>query len=239
MKLPAYSEPTEDVPDYARSWVNDCSSFEYVGNLHIHSLHSDGTGTVREISQAAKRVGLDFIILNDHDCLTDALHLDEETFYEGLLVLLGLEIGERYHHYLAYNLREMIKGQSLGPQDVIDCVDAQGGFGFLAHPFEKGMPFSEKSVAYTWNDLSVKGYTGICIWNFSSRWKERIKTAFHALFFLLFRSQTLKGPSRKTLSFWDELCSREGWLLWGRRMPMGRCLDGVCSASRPFHMTIF
>jgi hypothetical protein len=141
--------------------------------------------------------------------MTDSLHLDEEGFYKDVLVLLGLEIGERYHHYLAYDLKEMVKGQSLGPQEVIERVNDQGGFGFLAHPFEKGMPFSEKSIAYTWNDVSVKGFTGICIWNFTSRWKERIKSPIHGLFFLLFKSQMLKGPSRKTRSFWDELCLRK------------------------------
>ena len=87
---------------------------------------------------------------------------------------------------------------NLGPQAVIDRVNDLGGFGFLAHPFEKGMPFVEKSVAYTWNDLSVEGFAGICIWNFSSRWKERVKTVLHALYFLLFKSRTLKGPSSKT-----------------------------------------
>jgi hypothetical protein len=185
------------------------AAFEYVGNLHVHSLYSDGAGTVHEIAHSAKQVGLDFIILNDHSYMTDSLHLQDEGFYEGLLVLLGLEIGGRYHHYLAYDLKEMIHGRSLGPQEVIDEVNAQGGFGFLAHPFEKGMPFTEKSLAYTWNDLSVTGFTGVCIWNFSSRWKERIKSVFHGLFFLLFKSQFLKGPSQKTLSFWDKLCQQK------------------------------
>ena len=189
--------------------TNHKFDFEFVGNLHIHSQYSDGAGTVLEIARSAQQIGLDFIILNDHCFMTDSLHLEDEGFYEGVVVLVGLEIGGRYHHYLAYDIKEMIKGQSLGPQEVIDRVNAQGGVGFLAHPFEKGMPFTEKSLAYTWNDLSVTGYTGICIWNFSSRWKERVKSLFHGLFFLLFKSQLLKAPSRKTLSFWDKLCQQK------------------------------
>lgn len=179
---------------------------EYVGNLHIHSAYSDGAGDVSELAQSAKRVGLDFIILNDHDYMTKDLHLEEEGFYKDVLVLLGLEIGGRYHHYLAYDLKEMVKSGSLSPQEIIDHVETQGGFGFMAHPFEKGMPFSENSVAYTWNDLSVTGFTGICIWNYSSRWKERVKSPVHGMFLLMFKSQMLKGPSKKTLSFWDSLC---------------------------------
>jgi hypothetical protein len=92
------------------------------------------------------------------------------------------------------------------PQDVIDEVNRQGGFGFLAHPLEKGMPFKENSIAYTWNDLQVKGFAGIEIWNFSSRWKERVKSPIHGFFHLLFKALTLKGPDKATLELWDRLC---------------------------------
>ena len=180
--------------------------YEYVGNLHVHSARSDGGESVEAIASVGKAVGLDFVIINDHDYMVDGLHLEDEGFHDGLLVLMGLEIGERYHHYLVFNLKEMVKGRGLAPQQVIDRVNAQGGFGFLAHPFEKGMPLLERSVAYTWNDLSVKDYSGICLWNFSSRWKERLKTPLHALFCLAFKMASLKGPSTETLQFWDLAC---------------------------------
>lgn len=180
--------------------------FEYRGNLHIHSTYSDGESTVSDIAAAAQKSGLDFIILNEHDYMTESLHLEEEGLYGDLIVLMGLEIGERYHHYLAYELKDMVRAGDSSPQQIIDQVNFQKGFGFLAHPFERGMPFSEKSLAYTWNDLSVKGFTGICIWNFTSRWKERVKSIFHGIFFLCFKSEMLKGPSKRTLRFWDELC---------------------------------
>jgi hypothetical protein len=138
--------------------------------------------------------------------MVERLHLDEEGLYGQLRVIVGLEIGNLSHHYLAYNIRKMVRAGNYGPQDIINKVNEQGGFGFLAHPFEKGMPLWDKSLAYTWDDLMVTGFTGICIWNFSSRWKERIKTVLHGLFFLLFKSQLLKGPSRKTLKFWDNAC---------------------------------
>lgn len=181
---------------------------EYTGNVHIHTRYSDGSGTVSEIARAAASANLDFMIINDHDYMAKTLHVEDEGYYGGVLVLMGLELGARFHHYLAFGLREMVRGKNLRPQLVIDRVNEKAGFGFLAHPFEKGMRFKEKSIAYTWNDLSVTGYTGICIWNFSSRWKERVRTSLHALFFLLFKSWTLKGPSRQTLRFWDKACAK-------------------------------
>ena len=181
--------------------------FEYTGNVHIHTRYSDGAGTVPEIARHAASANLDFIIINDHDYMAKTLHVEDEGYHGGVLVLMGLELGKRFHHYLAFGLKEMVRGKGLVSQSVIDRVNEKGGFGFLAHPFEKGMPFREKSIAYTWNDLSVTGYTGICIWNFSSRWKERVRTVLHGLFFLLFKTCSLKGPSRKTLSFWDKGCA--------------------------------
>jgi hypothetical protein len=180
-------------------------TYELIGNVHIHSIHSDGAGSVKEVAAAAERAGLDFVCFNDHDYMVDRLELGQEGLYNKVLVLIGLEIGKRHHHYLAYDLVEKIAGPDEGPQAVIDQVNGQGGFGFMAHPFEKGMPFYEKSMAYTWEDLEVTGYTGICIWNFTSRWKERVKTVFHGLFLLAFKHQSLKGPSRETLSFWDQM----------------------------------
>ena len=114
--------------------MKDDGLFEYVGNLHIHSSFSDGSATVIDIDYSAAKPGLDFIILNDHDYLADALHLEVEGFYGEVLVLMGLEIGKMSHHYLAYDLKEMVKSGASTPQDIIDLVNAQGGFGFLAHP---------------------------------------------------------------------------------------------------------
>ncbi|MBW1715557.1 MAG: CehA/McbA family metallohydrolase [Deltaproteobacteria bacterium] len=179
--------------------------FEYVGNLHIHSTRSDGGGSAKQIAEAARTVGLDFIALNDHSYLTQ-LHLEDEGYHKGIPVLVGSEIGRMSHHYLAYNIRDQVDDESYSPQEVIDAVNRQGGFGFLAHPFEEGMPFLENTTTYTWNDWSVKGYTGICIWNFTSRWKENVKSFWHGIYHLIFKTYTVKGPSQKTLETWDSLC---------------------------------
>ena len=180
-------------------------NYEYVGNIHIHSYHSDGKGSYAEIAGKAVKQGIDFICFNDHSHMQNHFSLDEEGLYDKLTLIIGTEIGKKDHHYLAYNLKELPDCENSTPQEVIDKVNEKGGFGFLAHPFEKGMPFKENSITYRWNDLSVTGYTGICIWNFSSRWKERVKTVFHGIFHLIFKVQGLKGPSKETLSFYDKI----------------------------------
>ena len=158
------------------------------------------------VEKGGRTVGLDFIILNDHSYLTQ-LYLEDQGYHKGILVLVGSEIGTSSHHYLAFNITHQVNDESYSPQAVIDAVNSQGGFGFLAHPFEKGMHFLQNSVSYTWRDWSVKGYTGICIWNFSSRWKENVRSFWHGIFHLIFKTYTLKGPSKETVATWDRLCS--------------------------------
>ena len=94
--------------------------FEYVGNLHIHSRRSDGSGNIAEIARFAEDGELDFICVNDHDFMTDDLHLEEEGYYGKVMVFVGLEIGRNDHHYLAYGLKRLVRGDNLKPQDVID-----------------------------------------------------------------------------------------------------------------------
>ncbi len=183
-------------------------NYEYVGNIHIHSNLSDGKGSYTQIAYQASKAGIDFVCFNDHAHMLDSYSLDEEGIYDNFTLIIGMEIGRKDHHYLAYNLKEIPDLENASPQEVIDRVNEHGGFGFLAHPFEKGMRFIEKSVTYRWHDLTVDGFTGICIWNFSSRWKEGVKTIFHGAFHLIFKVQALKGPSKETLSFWDNLCQK-------------------------------
>ncbi len=214
--------------------MNKRELFEYVGNVHIHSLYSDGGESVADIAQAASENGLDFIVLNDHEYMMDSLHPEEEGVRGKVLVLMGIEIGERYHHYLAFNIREIIRGKGLSPQQVIDRVREQQGLGFLAHPFEQGMPFLEHSIAYTWNDLQVEGYTGIGIWNFLSRWKERVRSPIHGLWCLLFKHLSLKGPSRKTLAFWDGKCLERKVVAIGGSDAHGQAFSLGVLRFRPF-----
>ena len=54
--------------------------FEYVGNLHIHSRYSDGAWSVKDIALTAERAGHDFVVLNEHDFMTDSLHQDQGGF---------------------------------------------------------------------------------------------------------------------------------------------------------------
>ncbi len=80
---------------------------EYVGSIHMHSTFSDGSGEVPDIANFANEVGLDFIILTDHNTLR-ALEEGYEKWYDNTFCLVGCEINdkENKNHYLALGINE-------------------------------------------------------------------------------------------------------------------------------------
>ena len=144
--------------------------FEYVGNLHVHSCYSDGRRSIEEISRIAAEERLDFIGINDHNSLK-GLQDYGEGWRNGVLVLIGEEIGIARHHYIAYGIAHAVEPKEGDPQQVIDDVRRAGGIGFIAHPHERGSPLDRRGRVYTWDDWSVTGYTGISIWCHCSGWK--------------------------------------------------------------------
>jgi hypothetical protein len=116
--------------------------------------------------------------------------------------LVGAEFGKRFNHYLAYNIPKIDK-KSETPQQIIDSVNQQGGFGFLAHPFDSPTWFNPYS--YAWKDWSVTNYTGLCLWNYYSQ----IAAAYNHIFKtwhsqIDFIPENI-GPPSKLLKLWDQL----------------------------------
>jgi predicted metal-dependent phosphoesterase TrpH len=75
-------------------------------DLHMHTIHSDGTLTTRELMERAKSVGLTTISITDHDntsAIGEALDLSKEL---GIEVISGMELsatlGEYDIHILGY-----------------------------------------------------------------------------------------------------------------------------------------
>ncbi len=177
---------------------------EYVGNLHIHSKYSDGTATIEEITAAARRAGIDFIGINDHFHLK-GLHEGKEGRQDGVVVLVGSELNHKYNHYLVYGTSEDIPSDTDNPQAVIDAARAQGGLGFIAHPYELGSPLHDGGHTFLWKRWDVTGFTGICIWNFSSIWKGNARSLLSGLYCYHNMRAADLDPMDEALAKWDEL----------------------------------
>lgn len=181
---------------------------EYVGNVHLHSTYSDGALTIPAIAKIGARKGLDFLIVTDHQTLA-GLEQEQEGYYDKTLVMVGMEVNEHSHHYLALNIDKVVPDNEKQPQQVIDEVNRQKGIGIIAHPVEKGSKFYHNGLVFEWTDWSVQGFQGIEIWNYLSRWRDQLTNIMSGLRLIIRPSVSLhKGPYRQTLDILDGYQSR-------------------------------
>lgn len=177
--------------------------YEYVGAVHMHSNFSDGSGDAGEIAEIANEVGLDFIILTDHNTLR-ALHEGFEGFYGKTFMMVGCEINdkENKNHYIALGIEETISTR-LPAKDYVKEVKEAGGIGFLAHPHEKRNSMKEHPP-YPWTEWDTDDFTGIEIWNHMSEWMENL-TEQNKYQSFLHPLKTIVSPPIETLEVWDKL----------------------------------
>ena len=177
--------------------------FEYVGALHMHSNYSDGSGDVKDIAALANEVGLDYIILTDHNTLR-ALHEGYEGWYGNTLLLVGCEINdkENKNHYLAFNVNDTFSTR-MSAKEYVQKVKNAGGIGFLAHPHEKRDQMKEHPP-YPWTEWDTDEFNGIEIWNHMSEWMENL-TEENKYQSFLHPLRSITAPQDVTLKVWDEL----------------------------------
>lgn len=176
--------------------------YTYKGNIHIHSTHSDGSAGIDLIARAAAKAGARYIVITDHETLRG---LPEEGLRHGVVVLVGTEFNRNCNHYLGLGLEKMLPANEARPQALIDRVRAAGGLGFIAHPFERGSPYIGAGRAYPWTHWPVERFTGLEIWNYSSHWRGRARSARQILYwyFCNRNAAVADGPPTEVLRLWD------------------------------------
>lgn len=178
--------------------------FDYTGVIHIHTVYSgDSSAELSDILDCARKFNVDFVIITDHNSIE---YKSKEGWYDNILVLVGEEISPSDgNHYLALDIKRLIKPSS-NPQDFINEVLDQGGFGFIEHPFFYGNhhlhPFNISPSP--WKDWNVEGFTGISIFNYTSDGGERMRLYNFPIYYA-FPGLDKDRPNLKTIKKWDEL----------------------------------
>lgn len=177
--------------------------YEYIGAVHIHSTYSDGTGEVPDIVRSASEVGLDFLMLSDHNSLR-AKKDGHEGWHHDVMLLIGYEINDRAdkNHYLAFGLDKEV-GVRISAQEYVRRVHEQGGIGFIAHPDEKRSSMPEHPP-YPWIAWDAENFDGIEIWNHMSEWTEGL-TEENKFQRFIHPLRSIVGPPPETLQRWDAL----------------------------------
>jgi hypothetical protein len=116
-------------------------------DLHLHtSRHStDSLMPALLMLQRAREIGLDGVVITEHDWLWTEEELDElRADAPELVVLSGIEVSTREGHFLAYGVRNPFAvPYGIGVADLCREVHRQGGAVVAAHPYRWGQPFDD------------------------------------------------------------------------------------------------
>lgn len=141
---PAPTMPALSFPPLPLSLVPGPSTPHwYRGDLQSHTHHSDATGSLADLAAAARRQGLDFVAVTEHNTVSHLPHLAAAGGPD-LLLIPGQEITTYYGHANAWGLRGL---QEFRCRDaatmarIIDAVHAAGVLFSVNHPKDNGPPW--------------------------------------------------------------------------------------------------
>ena len=127
------------------------------GDLHVHTLASDGVMTVEELGWRAVRHGLDFLAITDHNQMVSAESLPtipgltlipgvEWTHFRGHASFLGVD--QPYDEPFFSNSLE-------GVQDRFQSARERGALITINHPFEEVCPFQFEIESLPFDCLEI------------------------------------------------------------------------------------
>jgi hypothetical protein len=138
--------------------INYVNPFEveggwFKGNIHAHTLDSDGSYAPSDLARFYRESGYDFLSITDHGILTDTSSFTSPNFLTipGEEICVGKSRNVRFTHVVALDIREELPvsdyDREVSPQKVIDLIADLGGSSIVAHPY--------------WSDLNVNDLAGL------------------------------------------------------------------------------
>ncbi|MEA2448393.1 MAG: hypothetical protein QOG63_325, partial [Thermoleophilaceae bacterium] len=172
--------------------------------VHLHTTHSDGTGSVADVVRAARRNALDVVLLTDHDTLGGQV---DEGWHDDVLLLVGEEVSPfRHDHTLVFGVSEPLDWRDRPIADVV----AAAPLAFAAHPFSGGSArfpsFGPGGMPHS--TPFAPSITGIELWSFVTDTAEQAASLGELWRFLTRPERALRGPPARNLIEWDRACAR-------------------------------
>jgi hypothetical protein len=125
--VPSDRPPQRDLPaGHGRRWL--------AGDLHAHTVHSDGMLTVQELAVLAVERGLDFLAVTDHNTVSHHAELGAAAGRYGITLLPGQEVTTDGGHAGALGDVGWIDFRR-EPEDWLEATEAGGGLLSVNHPF--------------------------------------------------------------------------------------------------------
>ncbi|MFD1587343.1 CehA/McbA family metallohydrolase [Halorientalis brevis] len=135
---------------------------------HVHSAASfDATASIDAILRRARAVGLDGVVVTDHDELDASLEAAERAAEFGLVGIPGVEVSTAVGHLLALGV-ERRPELGLPLAETVRQIRTQGGVAVVPHPFQRSRHGIRKSDLgdvdgiEVYNGLAMTGYRNRC-----------------------------------------------------------------------------
>lgn len=153
--------PGGDLPDAPDRWAR--------GAYHVHTTRSDGRASPEEVAAAAKRAGLDFVVLTDHNDFVER----PPRWEGGVLLIHGVEISTPRGHLVALGMTPPADGEALRQGDIA-AARALGAATYLAHPVQRRNPWKDR--------LGARAATGLELYAADTLFREAMERPFTRLF---------------------------------------------------------
>lgn len=139
----------------------------FSGDLHMHTVHSDGDWTVRGLAEAARDTGLDFIFVTDHNTASHHPEVDEaDGGSRQTLVMRGAEVTTYGGHANAWGLPagafvdfRVRPGDAAGMSRVAARAHRLGALISVNHPSALC-----GGCGWSYGD-AMKGFDAVEVWN--------------------------------------------------------------------------
>ncbi|HWX38110.1 MAG TPA: CehA/McbA family metallohydrolase [Candidatus Sulfotelmatobacter sp.] len=185
---------------------------ERVGVIHIHTIASDGSGTVAEVMDAAEKANLSFIAITDHNVSMTETELAEDP--PDLPIISGEELSTTAGHFLALGLpASWSHPKTNNDRELLAAARSVGAFRILAHPFHPHTP---------WTDWKTTDFDGMEIWNEDATWRQNN-------FFDLMASLLVYGENNQLALVRLARTPEENFAKWDELLEQ-RPVAGVCAA---------
>ena len=131
------------------------------GDLHVHTLASDGVHTVEELAWKAKRNGLDFLAITDHNQVSTAGGMEHiAALVPGITLIPGIEWTHYQGHanFLGIDNPYDLPFMAKTPEEVkarFDSARERGALITVNHPFEPHVEFKFDLTSLPFDCLEV------------------------------------------------------------------------------------
>lgn len=120
----------------------------YRGELHCHTIHSDGDSTAAEVIAAAVALGLDFLAITDHNNVTHLMEI-AELGVQPIILIPGYEVTTYHGHWNVWAPETWVDFRVLSPDGMQAALDFAYEHVYLTscnHPRPFGPPWEYADV---------------------------------------------------------------------------------------------